>query len=151
MADVASFEPITGLTYGEIELGMSASLENTVTETDIVAFAQITGDHNPVHLDAAYAAGTPFKGRISHGMLTASYVSAVFGMKLPGPGAIYISQSLNFKRPVKIGDTITARVTLKELNGEKRRARFDCVCENQDGKAVLDGEAELMVPSRPKS
>ncbi len=136
--------------FEDLELGMEGSLTKPVTEADIMTFADVSGDANPVHVDADYAAGTMFKERISHGMLTASYVSAVFGMKLPGPGAIYISQSLNFKRPVKIGDTITARVTLKELSGEKRRARFDCVCENQDGKAVLDGEAELMVPSRPK-
>lgn len=137
--------------FEDLELGMEGSLTKPVTEADIMTFANVSGDANPVHVDADYAAGTMFKERISHGMLTASYVSAVFGMKLPGPGAIYISQSLNFKRPVKIGDTITARVTLKELSGEKRRARFDCVCENQDGKAVLDGEAELMVPSRPKT
>ena len=148
MADVASFEPITGLTYGEIELGMSASLENTVTETDIVAFAQITGDHNPVHLDAAYAAGTPFKGRISHGMLTASYISAVFGMRLPGPGAIYVTQTLNFRRPVWIDDRITTTVTVVELLPQKQRVRFECVCTNTEGKVVLEGEAMMMVPDR---
>ncbi len=128
---------------------MEGSLTKTVSESDIMTFANVSGDANPVHVDAEYAVGTMFKERISHGMLTASYVSAVFGMELPGPGAIYISQSLSFKRPVKIGDAITARVKLKELNQEKRRVRFDCICENQDGKAVLDGEAELMVPSRP--
>lgn len=134
--------------FEDLEVGMEGSLTKTVSEADIMTFANVSGDANPVHVDAEYAAGTMFKERISHGMLTASYVSAVFGMKLPGPGAIYISQSLSFKRPVKIGDAITARVKLKELNQEKRRVRFECVCENQDGKAVLGGEAELMVPSR---
>ena len=144
-------EQVKSYYFEDLEVGLEGSLTKSVAEADIMTFAGVSGDSNPVHIDAEYAAGTMFKERISHGMLTASYVSAVFGMKLPGPGAIYISQTLNFKRPVKIGDTITARVTLKELDSDKRRARFDCVCENQDGKAVLDGQAELMVPLRPKS
>ena len=148
MSHAARLEPVAGLTYDEIELGMSASLENTVTEGDIQAFADISGDHNPVHLDANYAAETAFKRRISHGMLTASYISAVFGMRLPGPGAIYVTQTLNFRRPVWIDDRITTTVTVVELLPQKRRVRFECVCINTDGKVVLEGEAMMMVPDR---
>ncbi len=137
------------ITYFEdLALGQEASLSNTVTEDVINAFADISGDRNPVHLDAAYAAGTMFKERIAHGMLSAAYISAVFGMKLPGPGAIYISQTLAFKAPVKIGDTVVTTVKLVELVPEKKRARFETVC-TVNGKPVLTGEAQLMVPSRP--
>lgn len=134
--------------FEDIEIGMSASLRRTVREADLEAFAAITGDCNPVHMDAEFAARTMFKERISHGMLTASYMSAVFGMKLPGPGAIYISQTLNFRRPVKIGDTITATASVLELFPERNRVRFLCNCMNQTGKAVVEGEAIMMVPSR---
>jgi 3-hydroxybutyryl-CoA dehydratase len=137
-----------GVYFEELSLGQEASLAKTVSEADIVAFADISGDHNPVHLDAEYAATTMFKERIAHGMLSAAYISAVFGMKLPGPGAIYISQTLNFKAPVKIGDTVVAAVKVIELVPEKRRARFECVCSVND-KPVVQGEAVLMVPSRP--
>ncbi len=108
----------------------------------------MTGDKNPVHLDEAYAAKTIFKTRIAHGMLTAGYLSAVFGMELPGPGAIYVSQTLNFRGPVRIGDRVIAKVRVAELFPAKRRARFECVC-TVDGKPVLEGEAILMVPARP--
>jgi 3-hydroxybutyryl-CoA dehydratase len=127
---------------------MEASFAKTVSESDIVAFAEVTGDKNPVHLDADYAARTIFKEPIAHGMLTAGYISAVFGMELPGPGVIYISQTLNFRGPVKIGDRVIAKVKVAELFPAKRRARFDCVC-TVEGKAVLEGEAILMVPTRP--
>ena len=137
------------ITYFEdLAVGQEASLSNTVTEDVINAFADISGDRNPVHLDAAYAADTMFKERIAHGMLSAAYISAVFGMKLPGPGAIYISQTLAFKAPVKIGDTVVTTVKLVELVPEKKRARFETVC-TVNGKPVLTGEAQLMVPSRP--
>jgi len=137
-----------GLTFDEIQIGMSASRQNTVSESDIQSFAAISGDENPVHLDADYAATTPFKKRISHGMLTASYISALFGMSLPGPGAIYVTQTLNFRRPVWIDDRITTKVTVSEMLPQKRRVRFECVCTNSDGKVVLEGEATLMVPER---
>ncbi|MBS0240767.1 MAG: MaoC family dehydratase [Proteobacteria bacterium] len=133
--------------FEDLELGMQASFAKTVTEADIVGFADITGDRNPVHLDEAYAAKTMFKTRIAHGMLTAGYVSAVFGMELPGPGAIYVSQTLNFRAPVKIGDHAIAKVKLVELWPKRRRARFDCSCAVGD-RIVLEGEAILMVPSR---
>ena len=134
--------------FEDLQLGMEASFAKTVTEADIATFAEVTGDKNPVHLDEAYAAKTIFKTRIAHGMLTAGYLSAVFGMELPGPGAIYVTQTLNFRGPVKIGDRVIAKVRVAELFPAKRRARFDCVC-TVDGKPVLEGEAILMVPARP--
>ncbi len=115
----------TGYAFEDLVLGMEASFGKTVTEADIIAFAEVTGDKNPVHLDEAYAAGTPFKGRIAHGMLTAGLVSAVFGMEVPGAGAIYVSQTLNLRGPVRIGDHAVAQVKLVELMA-KRRARFEC-------------------------
>src|SRR5581483_1850359 len=133
--------------FEDLEVGMEATFAKTVTEADIVAFAEVTGDKNPVHLDAAYAARTIFKEPIAHGMLTAGYISAVFGMEMPGPGAIYVSQTLNFRGPVKIGDRVVAKVRVMELYPAKRRARFESVC-SVDGKPVLEGEAVLMVPSR---
>lgn len=134
--------------FEDLHQGMEASFAKTVSEADIISFADVTGDKNPLHLDPEYAARTIFKQRIAHGMLTAGYISAVFGMELPGPGAIYVSQTLNFKGPVRIGDEVIAKVRLAELFPAKRRARFDCVC-TVGGKSVLEGEAILMVPSRP--
>ena len=133
--------------FEDLEVGMEASVSKTVSEADIVSFADVTGDRNPVHLDEAYATATMFKGRIAHGMLSAGYISAVFGTKLPGPGAIYVSQTLNFKAPVRIGDEVVAQVKVTELVPGKRRARFGCVCL-VNGKPVLEGEAVLMVPAR---
>ena len=135
--------------FEDLSVGQEASMSRTVGEADIVAYAALSGDYNPVHLDRDYAAQTLFKERIAHGILSAGYISALFGMQLPGPGAIYISQTLNFKGPVKIDDHVVTTVKLVELIPEKRRARFDCVC-SVAGKAVLTGEAVLMVPARPK-
>jgi 3-hydroxybutyryl-CoA dehydratase len=134
--------------FEDLELGMEASLTKIVSAADILAFAEITGDWNPVHLDADYAAKTVFREPIAHGMPTAGYISAVFGSALPGPGAIYVSQTLNFRAPVKVGDQVLARVKVMELYPAKRRVRFDCHCDVA-GKAVLEGEAVLMVPGRP--
>ena len=134
--------------FEDLELGMEASFQKSVTEADIQAFADVSGDKNPVHLDEVYAGKTMFKGRIAHGMLSASYISAAFGMEMPGPGAIYISQTLNFKAPVRIGDVVIAKVKVVELLAPKRRARFECQCLVA-GKPVLEGEAVLMVPGRP--
>ncbi len=139
---------IKGHYFDELETGQEASYRRIVTEADIQGFAEVSGDTNPVHLDEDYAATTPFKGRIAHGMLTASLISTVFGTKLPGPGAIYVSQTLNFRAPVRIGDEVIAKVTLTELIPEKRRAIFACDCSIK-GKTVLAGEAVLMVPARP--
>jgi len=136
-----------GYVIEDLSVGMESSLAKTVGEGDIVAFAEVSGDRNPVHLDADYAAATLFKERIAHGMLSAAYISAVFGMQMPGPGAIYISQTLNFKAPVKIGDTVVTTVKVAEIISEKRRVRFECVCAVNE-KPVVVGEAMLMVPSR---
>lgn len=142
---------ITRKTYyfEDLELGMEATYTRTVSDRDLVTFAEVSGDKNPVHLDAAYAARSMFKERIAHGMLTASYISAVFGMELPGPGAIYVSQTLNFKAPVRIGDRVVAKVRVLELFPEKRRVRFECICTVGE-KPVLTGEAVLLVPARPE-
>jgi 3-hydroxybutyryl-CoA dehydratase len=137
-----------GMYFEDLSLGQEASLATPVTESVINAFADVSGDRNPVHIDPEYAAKTIFKERIAHGMLSAAYISAVFGMKLPGPGAIYISQTLAFKAPVKIGDEVVATVKVVELIPEKKRARFACVC-SVNGKPVVEGEAVLMVPARP--
>jgi len=135
------------MTFEELELGQAARLTRVVSRADIHTFADLCGDFNPVHLDENYAATSLFKAPIAHGMLTGSLISAVFGMKLPGAGAIYISQTLNFRGPVYIGDEITAEVEIADLYQAKNRVKFQCLCRNQDGKTVLSGEAILMVPS----
>ena len=136
-----------GLFIEDLETGMSAEYTRTVTQADIAQFAELSGDNNPVHLDEAYAAQTLFKGRISHGVLTASYISTVIGTKLPGPGAIYLSQQLKFLAPVRPGDTVLTRATITEINPEKRRITLETVCTVSE-KPVLKGEAVIMVPSR---
>lgn len=129
----------------EIEIGVCVSYSQTITDADIKAFAGISGDRNPVHLDENYAQNSKFKKRIAHGMMTASYFSALFGTKIPGEGCVYTHQSLNFKRPVYINDTVEATVTVTEVDIEKRRVKFKTVCK-VDNKIVTDGEAELYVP-----
>ena len=136
-----------GLFLEDLSVGQSAELTMTVSEKGIESFAEVTGDVNPVHLDEAYAATTPFKTRIAHGMLSAGYISAVIGTKLPGPGAIYVGQTLRFKRPVKIGDEVTARCTITEIDQEKARIVLETVCTVAD-KPVVEGEATIMVPRR---
>ncbi|TQV83430.1 MaoC family dehydratase [Denitrobaculum tricleocarpae] len=131
----------------DLSVGMTAIFAKTVTDADIVMFAGISGDTNPVHLDASFANKTMFGDRIAHGMLSASFVSTVFGTKLPGPGCIYMSQNLRFKAAVKAGDTVTARVTVREINEAKCRVVFDTVCSVED-KVVIDGDAMLMVSRR---
>jgi 3-hydroxybutyryl-CoA dehydratase len=138
-----------GYFFEDLAVGMEASFSHTVTAEDIEAFARVSGDYNPVHLDEAYAATTPFKQCIAHGILTASYISAVLGNKLPGPGCVYASQTLNFKAPVHVGAEVTATVRITDLIPAKRRAIFSCVCKVGD-KAVLEGEAALTVPSRAR-
>ena len=142
-----NFEEFYGYRFEDLTVGMTAAVARTVSEADILAFAGVSGDTNPVHLDGEFAAASMFGQRIAHGMLSAAYISAVLGTKLPGPGCIYLGQSLRFKAPVKIGDTVVARVTVKELVAEKRKAVFDTVC-TVAGKAVLDGQAEILVPAR---
>ena len=138
----------TGYYFEDLEVGMSASYSRVVTSEDIVSFSEVSGDKNPVHLDAEYAAGTMFKERIAHGILTASYISAVIGMELPGPGCIYISQSLKFKAPVLIGAEAGAKGVVKELNPAKRLAVLDCTVSVGD-RVVLEGEAVIMAPKKP--
>jgi acyl dehydratase len=129
----------------KIEIGMSVSYSQTITDADIKAFAGISGDRNPVHLDEAYANKSRFKKRIAHGMMTASYFSALFGTKIPGKGCVYTYQSLNFKKPVYMNDTVEAIVTVIDVDLEKRRVKFKTVCK-VDNKTVTSGEAELYVP-----
>lgn len=137
---------MVGKTISEMKVGDFAEFAKTVSETDVYLYAGITGDFNPAHLNQAYAERTFFKTRIAHGMLTAGFISTILGTKLPGPGTIYLKQSLAFLAPVRIGDTITARAEIIELNAEKSRVRFKTTCVNQEGKTVLDGEAEVMPP-----
>jgi 3-hydroxybutyryl-CoA dehydratase len=134
----------------DLKPGMSASFTKTVTERDIELFGEVSGDVNPVHFDENFARGTIFKGRIAHGVLSASYISTVLGMKMPGPGTIFMSLTTRFKAPVRIGDTVVATCTVREVNTEKRRVVFDCVCK-VGGTTVVDGEAMVMAPSRPKA
>ncbi len=133
--------------FEELTMGQEAQLVRAVTQGDIEGFARITGDYNPVHLDPAYAATTAFKTTIAHGILTAGYVSAIFGTDLPGPGCIYVSQTLNFRAPVRAGDEVVTTVRIVDLIPSKKRVRFDCVCV-VGGRTVLEGEAILMVPGR---
>ncbi len=133
--------------FDALALGQSAEFTKTITETDVVLYAGITGDFNPAHVDAVAAASGQFGERIAHGMLSAGLISATLAMKLPGPGAIYLSQQLRFTRPVKIGDTITARVEIVELVAERRHVRLATTCRNQQGKTVLDGEAVVLMPA----
>jgi 3-hydroxybutyryl-CoA dehydratase len=133
----------------DLKPGMSESFAKTVTERDIALFGEVSGDVNPVHFDESFAKSTIFKGRIAHGVLSASYISTVLGMKMPGPGTIFMSLTTRFKAPVRIGDTVVATCTVRELNAEKRRVVFDCVCKVGE-VTVVDGEAMVMAPSRPK-
>ncbi len=135
-----------GKTMAELKVGDTAEFSKTVSESDVYLFAGVSGDLNPAHINEAYASNTFFKTRIAHGMLSAGFISAVLGMKLPGPGSIYIKQELNFRAPVLIGDTITARAEILELLTEKKMARIKTTCTNQEGKTVLDGEALIMPP-----
>ncbi|MFZ5671182.1 MAG: MaoC family dehydratase [Pseudomonadota bacterium] len=138
---------MAGLFFEDLSVGQSAETTRVVDEAAIQAFADVSGDHNPVHLDEAFAATTPFRTRIAHGMLSAAYISALIAGKLPGPGAIYIGQTLSFRRPVKIGDAVTVTATVTALDPEKARAVLSTVC-SVAGKTVLEGEATIMVPRK---
>lgn len=140
-------EDINGYFFEDLAVGMSAVFAKTITEADIVLFSGVTGDMNPVHVNDVFAKDTMFKGRIAHGMLTASLISTVLGMKLPGPGCIYLSQSLRFLAPVRIGDTVEARVQITELIEKKKRLIAHTTASVGD-KVVCDGEAVMMVRSR---
>jgi len=139
--------PLQMLYFEDLSVGRTETLRKTIDSSDVVGFAEVTGDRNPIHLSEHFAATTPFGTRIAHGLYTASLISALLGTRLLGPGAIYISQTLNFRAPVKIGDTVAVTVTVVELVAEKRRARLTCMC-SVAGEVVLDGEAWVKVPSK---
>ncbi|AOZ50282.1 MaoC family dehydratase [Chromobacterium vaccinii] len=133
--------------FEDLAVGASAETGKTITEADVLLFSAVSGDNNPVHLDQTYAATTPFETRIAHGMLTASLISGVIGTRLPGYGTVYLSQSTRFKAPVRIGETVTTRVTVEELIPEKKRVRLSTQCRVGD-KVVLEGESLVIAPSR---
>jgi len=137
-----------GKSIHELKIGDSAQISKKITESDIELFARATGDFNPIHLDQAYAEKTMFKARIAHGLLSVGFLSAILGNILPGYGTIYLSQEIKFLAPVKIGDTITARVEVLEFILEKNRAKFRTSAMNQDGKLVVDGIAWVMPPKK---
>ncbi|MEM7188022.1 MAG: MaoC family dehydratase [Pseudomonadota bacterium] len=131
----------------DLTVGLSRGLDKIVEDADIEGFARISTDHNPVHVDEEYAQGTMFKGRIAHGMLSASLISAVLGEQLPGHGTIYLGQSLKFLAPVRPGDKVRAEVTVATIDAKRRRVTLDCVCRVGD-TTVLSGEAQVLAPSR---
>ncbi len=131
-----------------IKVGDQASKSKTFRDEDVRSFAEISGDNNPIHLDDDYAARTRFEKRLVHGILTSGMISAVLGTELPGPGSVYISQTLKFRAPVFIGDTITATVTVSKIREDKPIATFDTVCTNQDGIVVIKGVAVLLLPDK---
>jgi 3-hydroxybutyryl-CoA dehydratase len=135
-----------GKRINELEIGQKEFVEKTISETDIYLYAGITGDLNPAHVNEEYAKKTFFKSRIAHGMLTAGLISAVVGMKLPGPGTIYMAQELKFTAPVRIGDTIKAEGEVVEINKDKNIAVIKTTCTNQDGIVVLTGTATVKPP-----
>lgn len=130
----------------ELTAGMSAEHTKTITEAEVATYAGVIDDHNPVHMDAEFAAATQFKGRIAHGMLVGGLFSGVLATQLPGPGTIYLGQTLRFVRPVHLGDQVTARVEVAEVLAAKKRVRLTTTCRNQRGELVVDGEATVMVP-----
>jgi 3-hydroxybutyryl-CoA dehydratase len=134
------------LFFEDLSVGMAERFSKTIASSDVVGFAEVTGDRNPIHLSEHFAAKTPFGTRIAHGLYTASLISAVLGTRLPGPGAVYISQTLNFRAPVRIGDVVEVTVEVAELHAEKFRARLTCTCRVGE-EIVLDGEALVKVPS----
>jgi 3-hydroxybutyryl-CoA dehydratase len=133
--------------FEDLTIGLAAVFSRTVTETDVIMFSGISGDTNPLHLNDEYASCTRFKGRIAQGMLVAGFISAAFSTKLPGQGCVYVTQNLRFKAPVRIGDTVHARVEVTALLPEKKRAQFKTTC-SVGGIVVIDGDATMMVPSR---
>lgn len=132
--------------FESLVVGQSVEVPTVVTAHMVELFAEATGDRNPVHLDEEFAAKSRFGGRIAHGMLTAGFVSAAIASRLPGPGSIYMGQTLRFTRPVKLGDTVTVKLEVIEILMEKKRVRLSTVCTNQNGETVMEGEATVMVP-----
>ena len=140
-------ESIKEFDIHEIQIGMAESSSNIITNQDIMSFAKISGDKNPVHLDEEFAATTQFKKRIAHGLMSSSYFSALFGTRLPGRGCVYVGQNLNFKRPVYINDEVIAKIEVIRIDKEKRRVFFDTICTVK-GKVIIDGQAELYIPPK---
>lgn len=143
-------EELSGYFFEELKVGMSAVYARTIGPADIVMFAGISGDTNPMHLNEEYAARTMFEGTIAHGFLSSSFISTVIGTRLPGPGCVYIGQTLRFKAPVRPGDTVTARATVKELRNDRNRAILKTIC-TVGTTIVVDGEAEVLVPRRRRA
>jgi len=141
--------PFQTLCFEDLALGMRAAIRKTVANEDVIGFAELSGDHNPIHLSEHFARKTRFGGRIVHGLYTASLISGVIGMRLPGPGAVYVSQTLRFLGPAKIGDVVDVSVEVVELTARNRRVRLRCECR-VGAKVVLDGEGVLSVPPAPK-
>lgn len=140
-------EKMQGIPYEDLKIGDEASFSKTISESDIYHFAGITGDFNPLHVDQEFAKTTIFKERITHGILTAGFISTVIGMKLPGINTVYLSQNLNFLAPVKIGDTVTAQVTVIEKIDKKKIIRLQTIVKNQHDEVVINGEATVMKKS----
>lgn len=138
---------LENIPFEALTIGTRASLTRTLTDEDLLLFAKVSGDTNPVHLDEAFAATTQFGGRIAHGMWTASLISCALATKLPGPGGIYLGQELKFLRPVKVGDTVTAELEILEINEHRKRATVSTNVINQNGKTVVKGKAEIMPSS----
>ena len=145
--EVNPMDQLHGYYFEDLEVGMMDVFAKTITDADIIVFAGVSGDTNPLHLCHEFASQTIFEGRIAHGMLTASFISTVIGTKMPGPGCIYVSQNLRFKAPVRAGDTVTATCVVKNLIPEKCFVELSTVC-TVTGKPVVEGEATIMLPSR---
>ena len=140
---------VQGRSLDELEIGQFAEAVKTVSEEDLELFAQVSGDRNPVHMDETFARATPFRGRIVHGALVASFISGVLGNQLPGPGAIFMGLNMRFLKPVRIGDTVVARATVKTIDAKTRKVIMDCLC-TVEGDSVMEAEAEVMVRKRRK-
>ena len=142
---------ISNVTFDEIAIGDTATYIRLITNREVEAFAAISGDHNPLHLDPDYAATTPFGECIAHGMLTGALISAAIAMQLPGPGSVYLSQTMQFRAPVFLGDTVTVTLEVTEKHGKRPWVTLSCMVENQDGKAVAKGEAQVAAPTEKET
>ena len=142
---------ISNVTFDEIAIGDTATYTRLITNQEVEAFAAISGDHNPLHLDPDYAATTSFGECIAHGMLTGALISAAIAMQLPGPGSVYLNQSLQFRAPVLLGDTLTVTLEVTEKHGKRPWVTLSCTVENQDGKAVAKGEAQVAAPTEKET
>jgi 3-hydroxybutyryl-CoA dehydratase len=142
---------LTNIPFDQLSIHQQAHYSKVVTEQDVQLFASLSGDANPIHLDESYAQTTQFKQRIAHGMLTGAVISAAIAMKLPGPGTIYLGQSLRFKRPVMLGDSITVTLTVLEKHESKPRVKLQCEVHNQHNELVADGEAEVLAPTEQQT